>query len=177
MALSPQKSREIVFQLLYSQDIGRPDEDSMTNLMMSELAVTKKNVKAAQEKVHQIQQNLQEIDPLIASVSTSYTFERIQTVTKNILRLGVYELFFEKQVPYKVVISEAIRLSRKFSSPESAGFVNALLDNLYQISQGKTIDSKAFEKQSLEMLEKEKADSAAALEHLSRKEEENVEDS
>lgn len=136
MALSKQKFREIVLQLLYSQDLARPDERLMLELMMSELAVSKKNVRLAQERMKEIQSHLIEIDSLIQGVSTSYDFNRIQLVTKSILRMGVFELLFENQIPPKVAISEAIRLSRKFSTPESASFVNALLDHLYQAKEG-----------------------------------------
>lgn len=132
MTLSPQKFREIVLQLLYSQDIAHPDESLMTELMMAELAISKKNVRLAQERVHMISTHFSEIDSLITSVSTSYDLDRIQIVTKNILRLAVFELFFDDQIPAKVAIAEAIRLSRKFNTPESASFVNALLDRLYQ---------------------------------------------
>lgn len=132
MALSRQKFREIILQLLYSQDITRPDESLMLELMMSELAVSKKNVKLAQEKATQIHSLIPTIDPLIASVSSTYDIDRIHITTKNILRLGVFELFFDQETPHKVAIAEAIRLSRKFSTPESASFVNALLDELYK---------------------------------------------
>lgn len=138
MTLSHQKFREIVLQLLYSQDITRPDEALMLELMMAELAVSKKNVRLAQERVKKIKDLLPQIDPLITSVSASYDFDRIQVVTKNILRLAVFELFFDDQIPPKVAIAEAIRLSRKFNTPESASFVNALLDQLYQKKQGES---------------------------------------
>lgn len=161
MALSHQKFREIVLQILYSQDLGHAEQKVMLELMMTELAVSKKNVRLAQEKVQRIVDHLSQIDPMIATVSTSYAFERIQTVTKNILRLGVYELFFEKEIPPniptppRVIISEAIRLSRKFSSPESASFVNALLDHLYQASIGEKIAPQNFEAQVQSLLENE----------------------
>lgn len=166
MALSQQKFREIVFQLLYSQDIGQPDEALMTELMMSELAVSKRNIRLAQERVHTIQQRLGEIDPLITSISTSYDFDRIQVVTKNILRLGVYELLFDETIPPKVAIAEAIRLSRKFNTPESASYVNALLDHLYQKSLGAQADIHQLQKQTLEFFESEIANLEAAKQHL-----------
>ena len=122
MPLSPQKFREIVFQLLYSQDVAHPDEMLMTELMMGELAVSKKNVRLAQERVSSIRDQLPAIDEKISSVTVSYDFDRIQTVTKNILRLAVFELFFDPSIPPKVAIAEAIRLSRKFSTPESAAW-------------------------------------------------------
>jgi transcription antitermination protein NusB len=155
MVLSQQKFREIVLQLLYSQDIGRPDENEMIELIMAELAISKKNVRLAQEKAKQIFSKLSEIDPLITSVSITYDFDRIQTVTKNILRLGVFELFFDSQIPPKVAIAEAIRLSRKFNTPESASFVNALLDNLYQASIGTVVDSHYLEQQAHSLIQSE----------------------
>ena len=164
MALSQQKFREIVFQLLYSQDIGRPNEALMTELMMAELAVSKKNVRLAQERVHHIQERLSEIDPLISSVSTSYDFDRIQSVAKNILRLGVFELFFDDQIPPKVAIAEAIRLSRKFNTPESASFVNALLDHLYQASLGSPVDPQQLAQRSQLLMQSEQMASDVAQE-------------
>lgn len=140
MVLSQQKFREMVLQFLYSQDVAQPDENLMTEMMMAELAVSKSNVRLAQERVQKIRDHLKEIDSLIASVSTSYEFDRIQWVTKNILRLATFELLFDDQIPPKVAIAEAIRLSRKFNTRESASFVNALLDHLYQISQKKPQD-------------------------------------
>ena len=168
MALSQQKFREIVLQLLYSQNVAHPNEALMLELMMTELAVSKKNVRLAQERVEKIESKLPEIDALITSVSASYDFDRIQIVTKNILRLAVFELFFDDNIPYKVAIAEAIRLSRKFNTPESASFVNALLDNLYHKNQGEKVDIEFIEKQAKTLLESEleteKAAQALALE-------------
>lgn len=147
MSLSQQKFREMVFQILYSKDLGSPNQDAIIEMMMNQLAVSKKNVKLAQEKVQTILTKLPEIDPLISSVSTSYDFDRIQTVAKNILRLGVFELLFDSTIPPKVAIAEAMRLARKFGSPESASFVNALLDHLYQASLGHPKDVQSLDKQ------------------------------
>lgn len=162
MVLSQQKFREIVLQLLYSQDVANPNELLIIELMMAELAISKKNVRLAYERVQKIQSLLNEIDPLITSVSTSYDFDRIQVVTKNILRLAIFELFYDDQIPHKVAIAEAIRLSRKFNTPESASFVNALLDHLYQKSLGKEVDSQKLAQQSNAFLESEQIASDVA---------------
>lgn len=169
MALSQQKFREMVFQLLYSDDLSHLEEEAMIELMMAQLAVSKRNVKQALEKVTAIRHKLNEIDPLITSVSTSYDFHRIQAVTKNILRLGVFELFFDESIPPKVAIAEAMRLSRKFSTPESAAFVNALLDHLYQMKQGQPdIDVVELEKQAQQLAESEQRAQQAAQEAKDR---------
>ncbi len=132
MALSPQKFREIVFQLLYSHDFLLGEEEDMIDFMMEQLSVTKKSMKEAQEKHQKISSHILEIDEYIRRFSTSYNLERIGRVEKNILRLGVYELCYQEIVPAKVAIAEAIRLTRKFSTPESGSFINAVLDSILQ---------------------------------------------
>lgn len=136
MPLPQQKFREIVFQLLYSYDMSQATEEDMLPLIMTELSVTKKAVQEAQMRVQAILAKLNEIDKMIAVASLSYAFERIASVERNILRLGVFELLFDDDIPPKVAISEAMRLARKFGTPESAAFINAIMDNLYK--QGNT---------------------------------------
>jgi len=145
MSLPAQKFREIVFQMLYSYDMGRATDENMIELLCGELAVTKKAVKEAQTRMHQILEHLESIDTLIAKTSHSYTFERIQSVERNILRMGTFELLFDPSVPEKVAIAEAMRLARKFSTKESASFVNAILDVLYKSEKGQSVDEKQIQ--------------------------------
>jgi N utilization substance protein B len=133
MPISPQKQRELVFLLVYSDDFNSADEADMTKLLMHELEVTKKVMREAHVEKVKIQEKLAELDEKIAQHSKAYEFERIPRVERNILRLAAYELLYSKSVPPKVAIAEAIRLSRKFSTAESAGFVNAILDAIYQL--------------------------------------------
>lgn len=131
MALSPQKFREMVLQMMYGLEFTETSNPDLIDLIMETLTVSKKNVRLAAERVAHIYEKIKEIDDAISVVSTSYDFERIQVVTKCILRIGVFEILFDDQIPPRVAISEAIRLSRKFSTPESADFVNAVLDSIY----------------------------------------------
>ncbi len=146
MSIPQEKSREIVFQMLYGYDVGKGSESELVELLMKELAVTKKAVLEAQDRVHQIAAILPELDAMISATSKTYNFNRIQVAERNILRLGVFELFFDKAIPAKVAIAEAIRLSRKFGTPESANFVNAILDTLYKTSKGEQINGEEVEK-------------------------------
>jgi transcription antitermination protein NusB len=127
--LPQQKFREMVLQILYSSDFAPLNNEEMLDLLMNELEISKKNVKTAQIRAQQILDKLPEIDLLIASTSTSYEIDRIHQVTKNILRLALYELLYDPEIPKKVAIAEAIRLARKFGSPESTSFINAILDH------------------------------------------------
>jgi transcription antitermination protein NusB len=126
MPIAPQKFREIVFQLLYSDDFGA-DAD-VIEMVMAQLSVTKRVVREASAIRDQILEKRQEIDEQIQTHCQSYEFERIPKVERNVIRLAAYELLFSKEIPPKVAIAEAIRLSRKFATPEAAAFVNAILD-------------------------------------------------
>lgn len=132
MALPQQKFREIVFQLLYSQDFTNLEEEEVIPFLMHELSVPKSALRLAWERRAQIGEKREEIDKLIEGASVAYAFERIPGVERNILRLGVFELLHDPAIPPKVAIAEAIRLARKFATPQGATFVNAILDALYQ---------------------------------------------
>ena len=73
--------------------------------MMAELAVSRKAVRDAQAKVRAVGSHLKEIDTLIAKSSVGYSFERIQSVERNVLRIGVYELLYAAEIPPKVAIA------------------------------------------------------------------------
>lgn len=168
MAVPQQKMREIIFQMLYSYDIGKGEQEDMIELMMKELSVSRGTIQTAQLKVEEIQAILEELDNMIAGASFSYSFERIQTVERNILRIGVYELFFAGNIPPKVAISEAVRLSRKFSTPESANFVNAILDTLHKARIGEELDMQALSRSIEDMAKSEEKAKKASSEEMEK---------
>jgi N utilization substance protein B len=132
MAATQQKLREILFQLLYSQDFIDNKEEDIVPFLMAEHAVSKKTVYQVHDKLAAFLAKREEIDGFIREASHAYDFERIPKAEKNILRLGVYELCFDEAIPPKVAIAEAIRLARKFTTSEGATFVNAILDAIYK---------------------------------------------
>jgi transcription antitermination protein NusB len=73
------------------------------------------------------------IDELLATYSVGWTLDRMPAVDRNILRLGVYELLWEDDVPDAVVISEAVDLARQLSTEDSPTFVNGLLARLLEL--------------------------------------------
>lgn len=72
----------------------------------------------------------EQIDDLIRSQADNWRLERMPPVDRNILRLAVYEMLFERDTPKLVVVDEAIELAKKFGSDQSGRFVNGLLDGL-----------------------------------------------
>jgi N utilization substance protein B len=100
----------------------------------AEHARTKKRVEEAflyaQELVRGAVENQDKIDELIRSQADNWRLERMPAVDRNILRLAIYEMLFEKDTPKLVVLDEAIELAKKFGSEQSGRFVNGLLDGL-----------------------------------------------
>ncbi|MCK4934017.1 MAG: transcription antitermination factor NusB [Simkaniaceae bacterium] len=125
-----QKFREIVFQLIYSLDFNELEDSNQLFSILDKCHVSKKNMLAARERADQLKVHQIEIDELIAKFSPEYDFSRISEVEKNILRLGTFEMMYDTAIPPKVAITEAVRLSRKYGSPEGGNFVNAILDAL-----------------------------------------------
>lgn len=132
MALTQQKFRETVFQMLHAHEFGHCEPDELIRLVMKELKLSRATVRRAFSRVEEVRGHLKEIDEMIERASESYRFERIGLVERSLLRLAVYEIWYDENIPAKVAISEAIRLTRKFATPESANYVNAILDNIYK---------------------------------------------
>jgi N utilization substance protein B len=72
----------------------------------------------------------EELDALITKFSRNYRLSRLAAVDRNILRLAVYEILHNKEVPPVVAINEAIELAKEYGSEESGRFVNGLLDRI-----------------------------------------------
>jgi N utilization substance protein B len=71
-----------------------------------------------------------EIDELLRAQADNWRLERMPAVDRNVLRLAVYEMLHELDVPKLVVVDEAVELAKRFGSDQSGRFVNGLLDGL-----------------------------------------------
>jgi len=131
MAASQRKFREIIFQIIFSQDFGGGIDVTSLSFMRDQFMMTKARLRQACAKVDLVISNKKVIDRLLSKFSKSYSLSRISRIEYNILQLSIFELLFDEEIPPKVAISEAIRLSRKFGAPEGGAFVNAILDIIY----------------------------------------------
>lgn len=136
MALQPQKFRELVFQMLYSFDMGNCDDETVVEMLMKELKVTRKTTLQALERAKKVCALQKQIDDTIVKHSGEYSLDRIHAVERSILRMALFEMSHDDEIPPKVAISEAIRLARKFSTSESTRFINGLLDSIYKDQDG-----------------------------------------
>lgn len=83
------------------------------------------------ELVDGVIDHLSEIDTAISNYAPSWPINQITIVDRNVLRIGVYELRYSKEVPPKVAINEAIELAKSFGGASSGKFVNGVLGSMY----------------------------------------------
>jgi N utilization substance protein B len=82
------------------------------------------------ELVEGVGSHLEELDAFIVRYSEHWRLERMTIVDRNLLRLAIYELLYQSQIPPKVVINEAVEMAKRYGSEASGGFVNGILDQV-----------------------------------------------
>ena len=92
MAISQQKRREILFQLLFSFDFTRVEDDDLNEFIMKEFFVSRSSVREMLDEIKQIAIHLTDLDAKITTYSIAYELHRIPKVELNILRLAIYEM-------------------------------------------------------------------------------------
>lgn len=73
-----------------------------------------------------------ELEEILVKYLKNWKLSRISKIEHTIFILAIYELKYHPEVPGKVVINEAIELGKKYSTKESAGFLNGILDNVFK---------------------------------------------
>ncbi|CUU33684.1 NusB antitermination factor [Armatimonadetes bacterium GXS] len=68
-----------------------------------------------------------ELDPLIEQFAHGWTLDRMPIIDRNILRIALYELRYQPQIPTSVIVSEAVELAKRYSTAQSGRFVNGVL--------------------------------------------------
>jgi len=76
---------------------------------------------------------IEEIDTAIEKVAENWLLKRMAAVDRNILRFAAYEILYRKDIPAAVTINEALEIAKKYSSSESASFLNGVLDRLAKL--------------------------------------------
>jgi N utilization substance protein B len=80
--------------------------------------------------VEGISRYIEEIDPMIERAAPQFPVAQLATVDRNVLRLAIYELHHSPDVPFKVVINEAVEIAKRFGGPNSGKFVNGVLGTI-----------------------------------------------
>ena len=121
--------RENVFKMLFRVEFhDEEDMNEQLSMFEEELAhLNEEDLNYIKEKFNKIIENIDSIDAEINDKSKGWKTSRMGKVDLSIIRLAVYEIKNEDDIPVKVSINEAVELAKKFGTDDSASFVNGVL--------------------------------------------------
>jgi len=124
--------REHIFELVFRVEFNSREEmPEQLRLFFEDLGeLEDKDQIYMEEKYTRIIERLPEIDKLIGDTAEGWKLSRLGKVDLAILRLAVYEMKYDEDVPTGVAINEAVELSKKFGGDESPAFINGILGKL-----------------------------------------------
>lgn len=120
--------REKVVQALYAHEISGDPPDHVIECILSGLENNKPAYDFARRLVLHTISHASEIDRIIRAKVANWDFQRIAVLDRLILRMGICELIYFKEIPPKVSMNEAIELAKLFSTERSGQFINGVLD-------------------------------------------------
>ncbi|MEE9543422.1 MAG: transcription antitermination factor NusB [Thermodesulfobacteriota bacterium] len=125
-------ARELVLQLLYQRELASLDEEvsSDPEKLLEGITLTGSAGGFCKELIGGVLVHIEELDAIIEPYCEHWSIDRMSVVDRNILRIGVFELRFLPDIPFKVSIDEAVELAKLFGSEDSGSFINGILDAL-----------------------------------------------
>lgn len=124
--------REHIFKMLFQIEFNKPEDMPGHLVLYFEMLpeASEEDKAYIQSKYQAATEKTDEIDKLLNEKTTGWKTGRMNKVDLTILRLAVYEMKFDEDVPQGVAINEAVELAKKFSGQEGASFVNGVLARL-----------------------------------------------
>ena len=131
--MSKRQSRELALQVLFQKEFLKTTSlDDLFDLYQKYLSIDNQDVVHSKDLIITVATNLSVIDALIEKYANNWSVSRLSLVDLNILRMGIAEMMYLKMpTPPKVAIDESIELAKKYSSLDSPGFINGILDKIY----------------------------------------------
>ncbi len=123
-------ARECALQMLYQLDVGKNSKDEILRTYWQMNEHPPKVREFAEQLFEGTVQRLKQIDKVIQQHTKNWRLGRMAVVDRNVLRLAVFEFLSGGKTPETVIINEALEIARKFSTQDSAQFVNGILDSI-----------------------------------------------
>ena len=138
------EQREHIFKLLFMTEFNSEEEmnEQLALYFDSLEELAEKDQEYMREKYKHVLEHLDEIDTLLNETSKGWKTKRMSRVDLTALRLAVYELKFDKNVPTGVAINEAVELAKNFGGDTSGSFVNGILGKIAKDEDAKVEDIK-----------------------------------
>lgn len=127
--MSRRKLRENIFKLLFLSEFNSDGEmpEQLALFFDSIEQLSKEDQEYMQAKYSQVKERLEAIDEVLNENASGWKTARMSKVDLAILRLAVYEVKFDEDVPPSAAINEAVELAKRFGGDDSSAFVNGIL--------------------------------------------------
>jgi len=124
--------REHIFKMIFGLEFSENEQiDEQLELYLDQLVdIREKDHDYMLAKTKGIAEKVDEIDQIINENTTGWKTSRMNKVDLSILRLAVYEMKWDEDVPVKVAINEAVELAKRFSGEEGPAFINGVLGKI-----------------------------------------------
>ncbi|MFH1584457.1 MAG: transcription antitermination factor NusB [Actinomycetota bacterium] len=127
--LKRREAREKALFCLYQSDLLDIDVDELIQMDLK----NKKNIDQFTLKlVKGVKNNFENLNEIINLHSSNWQIDRMSILDRNMLRIALYEIMFEQEIPLKVTINEAVEISKKYGTNESGKFVNGILGKVVE---------------------------------------------
>lgn len=127
--MSRREIREQIFKILFRIEFNQIEDmpEQLRLFFEQEEAMEEKDQKEIREKYEKIADKLETIDGMLTEKADKWSVNRMGKVELTLLRLAVYEIEFDDNIPVSVAINEAVELAKKFGQDESPAFINGVL--------------------------------------------------
>ncbi|MFO0984543.1 MAG: transcription antitermination factor NusB [Planctomycetota bacterium] len=132
------QAREVALKALYLLDVRGDEIVPELDGYLREDTQDEDVLSYARVLIDGVREHLREIDEQIAAAAQNWELKRLAVVDRNILRIAVFELLREADVPARAVLNEAIEIGKKFSTAQSGAFINGVLDKVLSRLPGRS---------------------------------------
>jgi len=127
------KARQSALEILYAWHNGEQDSVAIPSLLagrLSEEGRSDQDDNYLREMVQGVVAQAEDIDQLIGGAVRGRSLKSIAHIEHNVLRMAVWEMTNRLEIPYRVIINEALELARAYADEPGRGFINGVLDRL-----------------------------------------------
>ena len=132
------EARSLCLQILFANNFSNSEfEDLFSNFYLTqdsdleEISYSEKQIEYASRLYSYVVKEKDSTDKLIESKLVNWEMNRLAMIDRMILRMSITEMLFLDDIPPKVSITEAVEIAKQFSSEDSSGFINGIMDAIY----------------------------------------------
>jgi N utilization substance protein B len=124
------RARAIALQTLFEVDVAGHDPSQVLQQRLQDCDLSQGGAEFAHHLIQGALAHLTQIDSTIQEIAPEWPFNQMSPIDRNILRIAIFEMIFDPDIPVKVAINEAVELAKLFGSESTRRFVNGALGTL-----------------------------------------------